>query len=91
MAQYEITMEPSIGAKLVFVGLIVFAMVLAILLFHFVEEPARMWMRRMVGERRPPVDLDHTPQSDATDATHGTLAIHGPREDRPTKLRAQAG
>jgi peptidoglycan/LPS O-acetylase OafA/YrhL len=89
MAQYRITMEPSIGAKLVFVGLIVVAMVLAILLFHFVEEPARMWMRRMVGERRPPVDLEHTPQSDAT---HGTLApIHGPREDRPTTLRAQAG
>jgi peptidoglycan/LPS O-acetylase OafA/YrhL len=37
------------------------ASILAVLLFHFVEEPARMWMRRMVGERRPPVDLEHTP------------------------------
>ena len=70
-------------------GLIVLAMVLAILLYHFVEEPARLWMRRMVGERRPPVDLEHTPQSNAS---HDNLApIHGPREDRPKPLRAQAG
>jgi peptidoglycan/LPS O-acetylase OafA/YrhL len=85
MAQYQITMEPSIGAKLIFVGLIVVSTVLAVLLFHFVEEPARLWMRRMVGERRPPVDLAHTPQSDAPT---GTLApIHGPRE----ALRIRAG
>ncbi|MDT5334622.1 MAG: hypothetical protein QOD90_127 [Mycobacterium sp.] len=73
MAQYQITMAPSIGAKFIFVGLIAFAMVLSVLLFHFVEEPARMWMRRMVGERRPPVDLAHTPQSDGPTGTLATL------------------
>ncbi len=89
MAQYQITMAPSIGAKFIFVGLIAFAMILAVLLFHIVEEPARMWMRRMVGERRPPVDLEHTPQSDGPT---GTLApIHGPREDRLKTLRVRAG
>jgi len=89
MAQYQITMEPSISAKLIFVGLIVFSMVVAILLFHFVEEPARLWMRRMVGERNPPVDLAHTRESDTPT---GSLApIHGPREERPKALRVQAG
>ncbi|MET0900196.1 MAG: acyltransferase [Mycobacterium sp.] len=89
MAQYQITMEPSIGAKLVYVGLIVFSTILAVLLFHFVEEPARLWMRRMVGERRPPVDLAHTPQ---TDTPAGRLApIHGAREERRQALRSKAG
>ncbi|MBJ7339138.1 acyltransferase [Mycolicibacterium sp.] len=75
MAQYQISMAPSIGAKLIFVGLIAVSMLLAVLLFHFVEEPARMWMRRMVGERRQPVEVEHVPQHD----------------DRPTTLRARAG
>ncbi|GLP75295.1 acyltransferase [Mycobacterium antarcticum] len=86
MAQYEITMVPSINAKLVFVGLIVVAVVLAILLFHFVEEPARMWMRRMVGERRTPVEVAHTPLSDP--AGDVLKSIAGPGEDRPKTLRA---
>lgn len=88
MAQYQITMEPSISAKLIFAGLIVLSMVLAVLLFHFVEEPARLWMRRMVGERGLPVDLAHTRDSDSP----GTVApINGPHEDRAEKLRIQAG
>ena len=92
MAQYQIVMAPSIGAKLIFVGLIAVALVLSVLLFHFVEEPARMWMRRMVGERKPPVDLDHTGRSDDPPGTAATLApLHGPREDRPKPLRAKAG
>ncbi|TPG33616.1 acyltransferase family protein [Mycolicibacterium hodleri] len=62
MAQYQISMAPSIGSKFIFLGLIVVAMALGILLFHFVEEPARMWMRRMVGERRQPVEVEHVPQ-----------------------------
>lgn len=86
MAQYEITMVPSINAKLVFVGLIVVAVVLGILLFHFVEEPARMWMRRMVGERRTPVEVAHTPHSDP--AGDVLKSIPGPGEDRPKTLRA---
>jgi peptidoglycan/LPS O-acetylase OafA/YrhL len=31
------------------IGLLVIAVVASILLYHFVEEPARRWMRRMVG------------------------------------------
>ncbi len=86
MAQYQITMVPSLNAKLVFVGLIAVAVVLAILLFHIVEEPARMWMRRMVGERRTPVEVEHTPLSDPAD--NNLKSIHGPREHRPKTLRA---
>jgi peptidoglycan/LPS O-acetylase OafA/YrhL len=90
MAQYQIVLEPSITAKLVFVGLIVVAIALAVLLYHFVEEPARVWMRRMVGERRPPVTETHVEEHD--EPVNGTLApIHGPWEERPKSLRARAG
>jgi peptidoglycan/LPS O-acetylase OafA/YrhL len=47
-AQYEITLSPSWGAKLVFVGLIALSGLLAAALYHLVEEPARHWMRRML-------------------------------------------
>jgi peptidoglycan/LPS O-acetylase OafA/YrhL len=90
MAQYQIPMVPSIGAKLVFAALILVSLLFGILLFHFVEEPARMWMRRMVGERRPPVDLEHTPQSDSPEPAP-PHQIRGQLEDRPTTLRVQAG
>jgi peptidoglycan/LPS O-acetylase OafA/YrhL len=83
-------MVPSIGAKLVFAALILVSLLIGILLFHFVEEPARMWMRRMVGERRPPVDLEHTPQSDSPEPAP-PHQIRGQLEDRPTTLRVQAG
>jgi peptidoglycan/LPS O-acetylase OafA/YrhL len=90
MAQYQIVLEPSITAKLVFVGLIVVAIALAVLLYHFVEEPARVWMRRMVGERKPPVTETHVEEHE--EFVNGTLApIHGPREERPKSLRARAG
>jgi peptidoglycan/LPS O-acetylase OafA/YrhL len=90
MAQYQIVLEPSITAKLVFVGLIVVAIALAVLLYHFVEEPARVWMRRMVGERKPPVTETHVEEHE--ELVSGTLApIHGPREERPKSLRARAG
>ncbi|GAB7071070.1 acyltransferase family protein [Mycolicibacterium hodleri] len=90
MAQYQIPMVPSIGAKLIFAALILVSLLLGVLLFHFVEEPARMWMRRMVGERRPPVDLEHTPQSEVPEPSE-PHQIRGPLEDRPKKLRVQAG
>ncbi|PRC41499.1 acyltransferase, partial [Mycobacterium sp. ITM-2017-0098] len=35
-------------AKLVVVGLVLFAGVMAAALYHGVEEPARQWMRRMI-------------------------------------------
>ncbi len=94
MAQYRIEMVPSISAKLVFAGLILVSIVLAVLLFHFVEEPARMWMRRMVGERKPPVDLDHTTlhQSSQGARPDGTpTPLHAPVGARPESLRVRAG
>lgn len=90
MAQYQITMVPSINAKLVFVGLIVVAIALGVLLFHFVEEPARIWMRGMVGERRLPVTETHAELAD--EPVKGALApILGSREKRSKTLRARAG
>jgi peptidoglycan/LPS O-acetylase OafA/YrhL len=97
MAQYQITMAPSLGSKLVYVGLIAVAMVLAVLLFHFVEEPARMWMRRMVGERRTPVEIEHVPSPtpapgpEPAPVNGASAPIHGPRDERPKPLRARAG
>jgi peptidoglycan/LPS O-acetylase OafA/YrhL len=90
MAQYHVTMVPSINAKLVFVGLIVVAVALGVVLFHVVEEPARIWMRRMVGERRLPVTETHAERAD--EPVKGTLApILGSREERSKTLRARAG
>jgi peptidoglycan/LPS O-acetylase OafA/YrhL len=90
MAQYRIELVPSITAKLVFVGLILVALALSVLLYHFVEEPARIWMRRMVGERRAPITETHAKLDDRP--TSGTLApLHGPREERSASLRARAG
>jgi peptidoglycan/LPS O-acetylase OafA/YrhL len=51
-AVVEYTIElPKSTAKLVVVGLMLTAIGAAMLLYHFVEEPARRWMRRMVDFR----------------------------------------
>ena len=42
---------PMWGLKLVVIGLIAAALALSAVLFHFVEEPARRWMRSMVDFR----------------------------------------
>ena len=90
VAQYQISLEPSITTKLIFVGLLVAAWSLAILLYHFVEEPARIWMRRMAGERRLPVTESHVAARD--DLVGVTAApTHGPWEERPQPLRVRAG
>ena len=47
VAQYQIVLPKSV-AKVVVVGLIAVAVLLAMLLYHVVEEPARRWMRRMI-------------------------------------------
>ncbi|MGE2833235.1 acyltransferase family protein [Mycobacterium sp. SMC-4] len=64
--QFEITLTPSWSAKLTVLGLVLLAGLGAALLYHFVEEPARKWMRRMIDPRRPEL-----PQ--AADAGHGPL------------------
>ena len=68
-AQFEIVLTPSWSAKLIVVGLFAVAVVGAALLYHFVEEPARIWMRRMVkapeySSRRQRLTRTH----DATDS-----------------------
>lgn len=50
VAQYQIVMGKSV-AKVVVVGLIAIAVLAAMALFRFVEEPARRWMRAMVDTR----------------------------------------
>jgi len=66
-AQYRIDMAPSWSTKFVVLGLLVGSFAGAVLLFHYVEEPARHWMRRMVSAPRP-VDADAK-----SDVTHRTL------------------
>ena len=51
--QFHIVLTPSWSAKFIVLGLIVLAGVLAALLYHLVEEPARRWMRRMVEPKGP--------------------------------------
>ena len=51
--QFEILLTPSWSAKFIVLGLIGLAGVLAALLYHLVEEPARRWMRRMVEPKGP--------------------------------------
>ena len=68
-AQYQVDMQPSWGTKLVVMALLAASLVGAVLLFHFVEEPARIWMRAMVSP-----SADQAKTADAkSDVTHRTL------------------
>jgi peptidoglycan/LPS O-acetylase OafA/YrhL len=49
-------------------GLLAIAVGLSILLYHFVEEPARRWMRRMVDA--PPTPAGHEPEESASTGPH---------------------
>lgn len=51
--QFAITLVPSWSAKFTVVGLVLLSGVLAAVLYHVVEEPARRWMRRMIEPRTP--------------------------------------
>jgi peptidoglycan/LPS O-acetylase OafA/YrhL len=88
-AQNEIVLTPSWSAKLIMAGVFAVALLGAVLLYHFVEEPARLWMRRMVKERRPPVA---DPHSEDAEPVHSNLQpIHGPRQAPGTSVTARAG
>jgi peptidoglycan/LPS O-acetylase OafA/YrhL len=65
VAQFDLVPTPMM-AKVIVLGLIAFAIGAAMLLFRFVEEPARRWMRRMV---------------DAGDAKRSTGALAAVRQD----------
>jgi len=90
-AQFEIVLTPSWSAKLIVVGVFAVAVVGAALLYHLVEEPARIWMRRMV--KAPESRADPRPlHADATDSTHGKLQpLHGPRQVPANAVAARAG
>jgi peptidoglycan/LPS O-acetylase OafA/YrhL len=93
VAQYEIILVPGWVAKLTVAGLVAIAFVGAVLLYHFVEEPARRWMRRMVDVRDSPADaLDALDAADAADPAHGKLqSLHGPRQVSANVAAVRAG
>jgi peptidoglycan/LPS O-acetylase OafA/YrhL len=78
--QFELTPQDS-PWKWNVIGLLAIAVGLSVLLYHWVEEPARRWMRRMVDVR--PVD----DTVEAVEPVSATLhPIDGGRE--PVSVRA---
>ncbi|GBE68101.1 acyltransferase [Mycobacterium sp. MFM001] len=86
--QFELTLQ-GFGGKLMVVGLLAIATVIAIVLFHFVEEPARRWMRRMVDVgapgAEPHIDLGAGP------VKAKLQPIDGAREERSKAIAMRAG
>ncbi|MCV7038370.1 acyltransferase [Mycolicibacterium moriokaense] len=80
--QFEIHLGSDLAGKAVLVGLLAVAFGGAVFLYHFVEEPARKWMRGMMT---PPRD---------TRIEHGRgklQTIDGQREERTPVVSARAG
>jgi peptidoglycan/LPS O-acetylase OafA/YrhL len=83
--QFEIVLTPSWSAKLIVVGVLAIAFIGAALLYHFVEEPARIWMRKMVKPRA-------AQPTEAADPAHGKLQpLHGPRHVPTDTVATRAG
>jgi peptidoglycan/LPS O-acetylase OafA/YrhL len=86
--QFQLTLHGN-GGKLIVAGLIAITIVGAAVLFHFVEEPTRHWMRRMVdvGGRKADGRADQTARS-----TNGKLqSVDRAVEGRPKSISARAG
>ncbi|KUI03967.1 acyltransferase [Mycobacterium sp. IS-3022] len=49
VAQFELQLSPDLTGKLIMVALLGTALIGAVMLYHFVEEPARKWMRGMMS------------------------------------------
>ena len=80
--QFEITLLPDLTGKAVVIGLLAAVVASAALLYHLVEEPARRWMRGMMGPR----------SESRHDSGGGKLQpIHGPRDERTQVVSARAG
>ena len=97
-AQFGIVLTPSWSAKFIVLGVLLVTLGGAALLYHVVEEPARIWMRKMVKERRPPVesrtedDIDAETAETAEEPAPGKLApLHGPRQLSANAVAARAG
>jgi peptidoglycan/LPS O-acetylase OafA/YrhL len=83
--QFEIVLTPGWPAKSIVVGVLAIAFIGAVLLYHFVEEPARVWMRRMVKTRA-------AHPTEAADPAHGRLQpLHGPRHMPTDTVATRAG
>jgi peptidoglycan/LPS O-acetylase OafA/YrhL len=86
--QFQLTLQGTVG-KLVVAGLLTITIGAAIVLFHFVEEPARRWMRRMVDVSGPNADARTDP---AAHATTGKLqSVDRALEARSKPISARAG
>ncbi|UMB71999.1 acyltransferase family protein [Mycobacterium paraterrae] len=84
--QFDLTMSGKDG-KLLLSAVLAVTLLAAAGLYHAVEEPARLWMRRMVGDGRPIVDTDAAPHGSG-----GKLqAIDGSHDGRPKSVSARAG
>jgi peptidoglycan/LPS O-acetylase OafA/YrhL len=80
--QFELRLGSDPAGKAVLLTLIAIAIAGSVLLYHFVEEPARKWMRDMM---KPPRDARQ-------DAGHSRLQpIAGQRDDRASVVSARAG
>jgi peptidoglycan/LPS O-acetylase OafA/YrhL len=94
-AEFEIVLTPSWSAKLIIVGVLAVTFAGAALLYHFVEEPARIWMRNMAKARTAEADTEDgqaEARTEATDQAHGKLQpIHGPRHVPANAVTARAG
>ena len=90
-AEFGIVLTPSWWAKLLMVGVFAVALAGAALLYHCVEEPARVWMRNMAKARSATADTEET-RVGVTDASHGKLQpIHGPRQLSANAVTVRAG
>jgi peptidoglycan/LPS O-acetylase OafA/YrhL len=80
---------------LIMAGVLGVAVLGAAALYHFVEEPARIWMRRMVKTGAPQtdaVDSHAEAHTEAADPAHSKLApLHGPRHVPANAVAARAG
>jgi peptidoglycan/LPS O-acetylase OafA/YrhL len=86
--QFQLTLHGLVG-KLLVAGLLTLTIGGAVVLFHFVEEPARRWMRRMVHVGPPITDLHTDPTAHPVP---GKLqSIERALDARTTSVSARAG
>jgi peptidoglycan/LPS O-acetylase OafA/YrhL len=86
--QFQLTLQGTVG-KLIVAGLLTITIGAAIVLFHFVEEPARRWMRRMVDVSGPNADGRTDPAAHA--ATGKLQSVDRALEARSKSISARAG
>jgi peptidoglycan/LPS O-acetylase OafA/YrhL len=86
--QFQLTLQGN-GGKLIVAGLLAITIGAAFVLFHFVEEPARRWMRRMVDVSGPKADAG-TDQAAQT-ATGKLQSVDGARKARSKSISVRAG